>query len=288
MTAPKRSWHWRLTQLVAICFGFTIPLAAAAWSPAQDITAGKPQVPFELLRSLHIAVEVKVNDTGPHRLIFDLGAPMNLVSGKFAAEAGLISEESAKRPAFFGMRGEKLAKKIQIGDVVAENVPFMVMDHPTIKAISEILGPIEGIVGYPFFARYRFAIDYPAKTMSFQPTEYKPQNVMTQMMGRMFGDRNAGKKRVAPNGLWGLELDRADGDEATSGVAVARVWQESPAARAGLRAGDRIMTVGGRWTDSPAEAAEAASLVDRSEPVPLEVRRGDMAIQLEITPAIGL
>src|SRR5262245_38581638 len=272
-----------ITKAAALCAGLFATLAAGRLSPAQDTKpAAEPaQVQFELLRSLHIAVEVKINDAGPYRLIFDLGAPINLVSGRFAAESGLITKEAAERPALFGMRGEKVVKKLQIGEVVAENVPVMVMDHPTIKAISEVLGPIDGIIGYPFFARYKFAIDYPAHTMTFTPSDYKPQNVMSQMMGRIFGNRDAKKKRIAPAGLWGLELDRPAGDEAP-GVIISRVWPDSPAANAGVKQDDRILTVGGRWTDSPSEVAAAAALAAPGEPVIVEIARDGATVKLDV------
>ena len=45
----------------------------------------------------------------------------------------------------------------------------MVMDHPTVEAISKTVGPIDGIVGFPFFARYRMTLDYQAKKLTFVP-----------------------------------------------------------------------------------------------------------------------
>jgi hypothetical protein len=265
-----------------------VALLGVGWGQAQvpEIAEAK-QVPFELLRSLHMAVDVKIDDAGPYRLIFDLGAPFNLISGRFAAEAGLITRKAAEQPAFFGMRGEKTAKKMQVGDVVAQNVPVMIMDHPTIKAISEVLGPIDGIVGYPFFARYKFTIDYPAATMTYTPTGYKPQSVMNQMFGRLFGARDTTHKRISPNGLWGVELERPASDDG-SGVMVSRVWPGGPAADAGLRVDDRILTIAGRWTDSPTEAALAASLADTREPVTLSVRRQNTTLEIQITPWTGL
>jgi hypothetical protein len=277
--------RWRRCAFIALAVcSFAGPLGEAQddAKPAAEVS----RVQFELLRSLHIALEVKINDVGPRRLIFDLGAPINLVSGRFAAESGLISKEAAERKAFFGMRGDKVAKKVQIGEVVAEDVQVMVMDHPTIKAISEILGPIDGIIGYPFFARYKFAIDYPAAAMTFTPGEYKPQNVMNQMLGRMFGSRDTKKKHITPNGLWGIELARpADGG---SGVVVTRVWPSSPAAEAGLRVDDRIVTVASRWTDSPAEAAAAAGFAKGDASIALEVVRDGADLKLELNPALGL
>jgi membrane-associated protease RseP (regulator of RpoE activity) len=275
--------------VAAACAACSTVLLLGALSRAQDAKpASEPgRVEFELLRSLHIAVPVKINDAGPYRLIFDLGAPINLVSGRFAVEAGLITKEVAERPAFFGMRGEKVVKKLQVGEVVAENIPVMVMDHPTIKAISEVLGPIDGIIGYPFFARYKFAIDYPAKTMTFTPSDYKPQNVMSQMIGRMFGNRDAKKKRIAPAGLWGFDCDRPASDE-SAGVVIIRVWPGSPAANAGLQENDRILTFADRWTDSSTELAEAAALATPGEPMTIEVARGDTTLKIEVTPVLGL
>ena len=49
-------------------------------------------MPFELLKSRHMAVQVKINGKGPYRLIFDTGAPMNLINNKIAKEAGVIEE----------------------------------------------------------------------------------------------------------------------------------------------------------------------------------------------------
>ena len=245
-------------------------------------------VEFELLKSLHIAVQVKLNDAGPFRMIFDLGSPVNLVSGKAAAEAGLISKEAAKKPAFFGMRGESKLKKLEMGELTAEDMPVMIMDHPTLKAAAEFLGRNDGIVGYPLFARYKFTIDYPASTMTFTPGEYKPRNVMNQMMGRMFGGGAASKKQViSPGGLWGVELDKPAGDQ-DPGVIIAKVWLTSAAEAAGLNPGDRLLTIDGRWTDSVADVTDAASFVKAGEPVKLVVRRSVQELEIEVNPRLGL
>jgi len=263
-------------------------LAAAESIATDDKPAAQPsKVEFELLRSLHISVDVKINDAGPYRLIFDLGAPITLVSGRFAAESGMISKEAAERPAFMGMRGDKIAKKFQVGEVVAENVQVMVMDHPTIKAISEVLGPIDGIVGYPFFARYKFTIDYPAKTMTFTPSDYKPQNVMNQMMGRMFASRDTKKKYISPAGLFGIEVDKPNGDD-SRGVLITKVWPNSPAAAASVKEGDRLVTFDGRWTDSVIDAFDAVSLVKSGEDIFVSVLRDGQTLRITIRPTLGL
>jgi hypothetical protein len=262
--------------------------AAGGQTPGtpQDKLPPKPvEVKFELLRSLHIAVPVKVNDAGPFRLIFDLGSPVVLVSNKMAAAGGMISPDVAKRPAFFGMRGEMKAKKLAVGDVVAHNVPVTIMDHPTIQAAAQFLGPIDGIVGYPFFARYRFTIDYPATSIVFTPNQHEPENVMQKMMRRMLMPRT--RRVVAPASLWGLRVDKAAGDQ-QPGIDVAHVWPNTAAESAGLKPGDRILTIDGRWSDSAIDAADAASFVKPGQLGAVRVRRGDKTIELPVRPRVGI
>ena len=59
-------------------------------------------VPFELLKSRHMAIQVKINDKGPYRLIFDTGAPTNLVNNKVAKESALVGKNDRGGLALFG------------------------------------------------------------------------------------------------------------------------------------------------------------------------------------------
>lgn len=260
-----------------------VPARADDPKPAEE----PKTVEFELLKSLHMAVDVKLNDAGPFRMIFDLGSPVMLVSGKAASEAGLISKEAAKRPAFFGMRGEGKLKKLEMGELTADDVPVMIMDHPTLKAAAEFLGPIDGIVGYPLFARYRFTIDYPAAKMTFTPGDYKPQNVMQQMMGRMFANPSAAKKRVSPSGLWGIQLEKP-ADDSEPGVVISHVFPTSAADTAGLKPGDRLLTIDGRWADNVPDAIDAVALAKAGEPINVVVSRDDKRMEFDVRPSLGL
>src|SRR5262245_4993576 len=104
-------------------------------------------VPFELLKTGHMAVQIKVNGKGTFRVIFDTGAPISLINNKVAKEAGLLKD--AEKPVFnlFGTMGQVTVKSFQVGDLKADDVNTIVMDHPTIEAISRVFGPIHGIVG---------------------------------------------------------------------------------------------------------------------------------------------
>src|SRR5258708_5934655 len=137
---------------------------------AKPVEAAKPiVVPFELLPSGHMAVMVKVNGKGPYRLIFDTGAPITLMNNKIAKEADLLKD--VKKPWFtlFGAMGDVKIKELEVGGQKLANTIAIVMDHPTVEAISKAFGGIDGIVGFPFFARSKTTLDYKAKTLTFVP-----------------------------------------------------------------------------------------------------------------------
>jgi hypothetical protein len=245
-------------------------------------------VPFELLKTKHMTVMIKVNGKGPYRVIFDTGAPVTVLNNKIAKESGLL--KNVKRPVFslFGAAGQVKAETLAVGDLEAKDQPVIVMDHPTVEAISQVLGPIDGIVGYPFFARYRMTLDYQAKTMSFVPTDYDPPDVMQLMMTMLLGARDKPAKQViAPAGQWGMVVAKAAGDE-EAGVTVKEVLAGGAAAAAGLKAGDRLLTLDGRWTDSVTECYSAAAHAKPGAAVRVTVKRGDKEIELSVKPAAGL
>src|SRR5436305_133670 len=108
---------------------------ARAESPAR-LAARPVTVPFAILKSGHMAVQVKVNGKGPYRLIFDTGAPITLVNNKLAKEAGLL--KGVPRPAFtlFGSMGQVNVKAMDVGGAKTGDVPAIVMDHPTVELIG--------------------------------------------------------------------------------------------------------------------------------------------------------
>lgn len=142
--------------LIFVCL--TAPAFAEA--PKTPATPKPVVVPFDLLPSGHMTVMVKVNGEGPYRLILDTGAPITLVDNKVAEAAGLLKDVPEPLFSIFGSRGEVKVKDLQVGDQAVQNVTAIVMDHPTVQAISRAFekklgGPIDGIVGFPFFGASR-------------------------------------------------------------------------------------------------------------------------------------
>jgi hypothetical protein len=259
---------------------------STAFANAQD--PAPLTVPFELLPSRHMVISVKINDKGPYRLVFDTGAPINLLTTKVAKEADVIGKKAAGGIPLFGAIGPHDIKTFQVGDVKAEKVPTLVMDHPTVAAISEAFGPLEGIIGFPFFARYAMTVDYQKKQLTLVPNGYKPADFLQgMMMTLMRATEEAGKPRiVAPAAVWGFAVEKADGDE-EAGVTVSDVYAKTPAADGGLKKGDRLLTLDGRWTDSVADVYTATSLVKAGTEVEVVVKRDGKEMKLKIKPAAG-
>ena len=251
---------------------------------ADDAPPLPANVPFEMLKSQHMAVQVKINGKGPYRLIFDTGAPVTLLSNKVAKEAGVFPEKFKASPfAFFGSQGQFKIKVLQMGDLKVANVDTMVMDHPTVGALASALGPIEGIVGFNVFARHRTTIDYQAKAMTFVPVKYEPVDMMKTIMNLMLASRaDRDKAKVlAPAGILGIRVEKSKEDE-EPGVTVAEVFAGSAAAASGFKKDDRLLTLDGRWTDSIEDCYFAASRLQPGARVRAEVLRAGKKVELSI------
>lgn len=260
-------------------------LASASPAGAEEI---KPiSVPFELLRTNHMAVKIMVNGKGPYRVIFDTGAPMNLLNNKIAKEAEL-KPDMAGGFALFGMRGKAKVKTLELGDLKAEDTSVVVMDHPALTAVSKVLGPLDGIIGFPFFARYAMTLDYQAKTMTFIPVDYQPGDVLDSMMLMMLNRQQKPPARVyAPPAVWGFVVEKDKADEAP-GVTIKQVLASSAAEAAGVKAGDRLLVLDAHWTDSLVDCHRAASGVRPGQTVKAKLKRGDKEIEVSMTPKAGL
>jgi hypothetical protein len=258
---------------------------ARADDPPQSFT-----VPFTTIKTQHMVVEVKINGKGPYRLIFDTGAPDSLINNKIAKEAEIFPKDyKAPALAFFGAKGQFKIKTLEAGNLKAEKLSVMVLDHPTVTAISDVVGPIEGIVGFTFFARYKMTIDYQKKEMTFVPNDYKPADMMQAIMKVMLAPRSEREKPrvLAPGGLFGFRVDKSSGDE-EAGVEITQVLAGSPAALAGLQVDDRLLTLDHRWTDTVGDCYYAASRVQAGATVAVTVKRAGKELTLKIKTQPGL
>jgi membrane-associated protease RseP (regulator of RpoE activity) len=257
--------------------------------PADTPPRGAVTVLFELLPTGHMAVPVKVNGKGPYRLIFDTGAPLTLLNNKIGRAAGLVKDQETPLFSLLGAVNEVTVPRLEVGRQAAEKVPAVVMDHPVVEAISRAFGPIDGIVGFPFFARFKMTIDYQAKTLTFEPSTYQPADVLRSLLDSILsGARDAGPRTLAPAAQWGFSVRPKERGDEKPGVLIDKVWHDSSAARAGLRPGDRLLKLDGRWTDSVADVFAAVEAVQAGTSARVRIERGGREIDLRVRPRRGL
>jgi membrane-associated protease RseP (regulator of RpoE activity) len=272
---------------------FALAVLLASLTTAVRADAPKATVvPFELLPSGHMAVMVKVNGEGPYRLIFDTGAPITLLDNKVAKAAGLLKDTPEPLFSIFGSKGEVKVKELQVGGQKVADMTAIVMDHPTVEAISKAFegklgGPIDGIVGFPFFSRFTMTLDYQAKTITLLPNGFKPPDVMKAMMTAIMEAGSGEAKMLAPAAQWGMIAAKETGDK-EDGVTIKSVLADSPAAAAGLKSGDRLLTVDGRWTDSLVDLYTAAGYVKPGETAPVVVKRDGKELKFKVQPGSGM
>ncbi|HZW29969.1 MAG TPA: PDZ domain-containing protein [Isosphaeraceae bacterium] len=247
----------------------------------------KVVVPFEMLPTNHMMVRARINGEGPYRLIFDLGAPITLLSNRASEAAGVVKAD-APRSFLLGMRGEAEIDKLQAGDLTVTKLPVIVFDHPVLKALGDLVGRrIDGIVGFTLFARYRTTIDYQAHQMTFEPVDYQIRDLLKELPDRMLGPKVARHRVLAAAGLWGIQLGEPTGGLDAPGVPVTAVEEGSPAAQGGLRPGDVITTLDGRWTASIADVFAAAADVEPGRAAAVVILRDGQEMTRTVTPADG-
>lgn len=274
-----------LRRFAALLF-LTAPVAAQEPIGKAE-PADKPApvtVSFEMLPSNHMMLAVKLNGKGPYNLIFDVGSPVTLLSNRAAKGSGLIEDEPSF-PMLFGARGEEKVDTLEIGDLKAEDVPVLIMDHPVVNALGEILEkPLDGLVGHTFFARYRTTIDYQAKQMTLEPVEGEIRDLFAELPDRLMGPKKAKRIILEPAALFGFNVEAG---EDTSGVRVVSVLADSPAAEAGLEPGDLLTTLDGRWTTNVADVYAAAADVTPGEALEVVLLRDGEERTLTLTPRAG-
>ena len=92
---------------------------------------------------------------------------------------------------------------------------------------------------------------------------------------------------MAPAGQWGLLLHKGKKDQ-EPGVTVQDVLPGSAAAAAGVKSGDRLLTLDGRWTDTIPDAYQAAGHVKPGTSAQVLVKRDGKEMELTVKPLSGL
>jgi hypothetical protein len=274
----------RLRPFHLLALGAAAFLFAAAPSRAAETHVIK----FDVLDSGHMSVPVNINGKGPFKVGFDTGSPITFISTKLGKELGLMQEGGGQNPMLgaMGMNfGGQTRATLGIGAAAAKNVPVMVLDHPTVLTLNNLLGGFEGLIGFTYYSRFRMTIDYQKSEMTLKPVEYEPPDVMKTMMSLIMGGNTA--QTVPPRAVvLGIQLEDLGDD--TKEARVVSVVKGSAAEAAGLRAGDRITDVNERWIFSPLDLQEAVAALAPGIPAKVKIERGGKKMELTLKTPFGL
>lgn len=278
-------------------------LVFAALAPddaARDEQIGRAfQVPYRLTLTNHYLVRGRINGKGPFNLLVDTGAPALYVGTKAARAIGLEPKKGE-----FWTPVDRLDLE---GGATLRGLKARVEDPYQLEGMNALGLPgatIDGILGFTVLGRFKMEFDPTRDRMTWTRLDYVPKDppvprrdadaaMPPEMQGMnalgalakvfaLFSGRQP-EDVLRPRGFLGIELAESEGV-----VRVAGVLAESPAARAGLKVGDRLVRLGDRAIDDLDALHAAAAKLQPGDRVELTVRRGPGTMTLPLTATEGL
>jgi hypothetical protein len=288
---------WTFAALALAALGLALAPAARADEPKPD-KPDKPEpksfeVPYRLTAVKHIMIRAKINGKGPFNFILDTGAPALFVTPEVCEKAGVEK----------GKDGWGAFDKFEIeGGVVVEKAKGRVEKPFQLEGMNGLgLGGAElhGMIGYNILARYRMEIDFTKDKMVWTELDWKPKAPMglggaggvggLEVMGpimKLLGGLIGAKAEpdYALRGFLGVELADEEGGE---NPLVKAVLENGPAAKAGVKVGDKIAKVQGRTVVNVEDVERFALKVEPGQDVKLTLLRGKDKEKVEIAFKAG-
>jgi len=260
------------------------------------------RVPYRLTDTNHFLVRVRIDGKGPFNFLVDSGAPALYVATETAAKIGLKAPEKGFWTPVDSLEIEGGARLEKVKARVED--PFQLVG---MNALGLPGASIDGILGFTILARFKLEIDLTRDRMTWTrldfippdppvPTDEDRKNPPAEMQlmnalgpvakGLAFLIGKQPEEQLAPRGFLGLEWAASAADP--KAVEIRRVLPDSPAARAGVAAGDLLIRVDGRPVDGLPAARDAVAGLRRDQAVELVVRRGGEEKALRATAGEGL
>lgn len=276
---------------------FVATAAVASDAPAESPVGSTFQVPYHLTLTNHYLVRVRINGKGPFNFLVDTGAPALYVGTEAARKIDLAPSRTSYWTEIDRFDIE--------GGAVLKHLKARVEDPFQLIGMNEMGLPgarIDGILGFTVLARFRMEFD-PTKDrltwtrLNYEPKEppvpnradreLPPELQMMNLMGplaKFLGlFLKQPEEQLHPRGFLGFLVQEADGQ-----ARVAHVLPDTPAAKAGLKPGDRLLKLNGDDVSSFTEAWKAIAQVKSGQEVTLAVKRGPGKMELTLTAGEGL
>jgi serine protease Do len=289
--------------------GLVLALAALALAPdpdaknARDPDVGRSfRVPYRLTATNHFLVRIRVNGKGPFNFLIDTGAPAVFIATDAARKAGLKSSAAQ-----FWTPVDRLDIE---GGATLRGLQARVEDPYQLVGMNALGLPgaaIDGLLGFSALARFKIELDPTHDRMTWTRLDFEPKDPPAPR--RRPGDKPAAEMQamnalgaisklaailvgkqpedvLVPRGFLGLELEAG----ANAGeVRVARVLPDSPASKAGVQEGDRLVRVRGHEIASMKDARAAVAETLPGDVVALAIRRAgdEKDLPLNVTAGEG-
>jgi hypothetical protein len=260
----------------------------------RDPAVGKSfHVPYHRSATQHVIVRAKINGKGPYNFLIDTGAPTLYVATELCEKLHIKPDK----------KGWGTFDRFEIeGGVVLKHLDGRVEDPFQLEGMNGmgLAGVhLHGVIGYTVLARYRLEFDFTKDKMTWTRLAFDPpqpqglggkggmpagltaMGTIMKTLGAVLGRSSAPPS--VPRGFLGVELAEADGH-----VTVRAVLKGSPAAKAGLQAGDRIQVVGDKPIKSLAELRRAVARRTAGETVALTVERDGQTHAIAVRAGEGL
>lgn len=288
--------HLLFGVIMLACFAGVSP-APAQDKPSADSPTKSVEIPYRLTDTQHVMVRVKINGKGPFNFIIDTGAPAFIMTEAVAKKVGAKSEKP-------WVTFDKVELE---GGLVIDKPKGIATDMFQLKGMNSmgLAGcELHGVIGYNILAQYRIQYDFTATKLVWTPVKFEvpaPKRIARkddkvdmsgqgglELMGEImpFLAALGGIKPnydYRPRGFAGIELEEKSGD-----LIVKNIIAESPAAKAGLKTGDKITVAKGKTIESASDLLDAIAKLPIGTKLKLNVKRGDESREVTIELGKGL
>ena len=241
--------------------------------PALFVYDGKGEsVPIRLNASGHPQIDATVTPLGGEPIagtfVIDIGSGGGLsLHSPFAAAHRLpaAGDRTFKAMGVAGAGGEGSGR---LGRISSLRIGRVALTRPLVLFSEDASGAfanktIDGNIGYDILRRFRLFLDYAHQRIVFEPAE--------------------GIDAPFDRPQTGLVFETAPGDYHR--FTVTGILEDSPAAEAGIKRGDRIVSVDGRAA-SELTLTSISEIFERAVPHAVALRRGAETVTVSVTPRV--